>query len=640
MFGLTGAGEVIRSTNRGVTWEEIFSTEEELDHLAISPGGVVCVATDVSAFCSTDLEFWDEYPIVVEDELISGLAFVDGIGLFTSRWWNGGGGPIEFAKRFDADLGTWVYAGHSAIGSIHEFIIGADGWFYVTAPEWMYAFGSFNGGFFRWSDQQSEWEQLYSGTVLGALVLENGEAIISTLDSLLWNGPQPLSSPSGKILTTHSGTLLANSTIYCFVDYDVPLYCLEPSGSYRLDGDVWHQAGFITAPVLSLLESNDGKIYAGTESSVFVVRDGGWSGAGWNYGRANDLETVGDSVYVAGSAVDNSFSTGLIPVGRSTPVPVTNGCEFWNCNAHSVAATASNTLLVGLAPGGFGHGGGDFGIFRSVDGGQTWMDTLADVGEIRSMYDVGGDVVLAGVRSSAPGHPTPAPGTKGVYRSDDDGQTWSLSNSGLANTEVHSLYSSGGIEYAGTEDGVFVSFRGAPWSADGLPGTTVYAFVDARDGLLAGTSSGLFRRIAPNVWEAYGTGLEDRSVLSLLVTQLELDELIVVGTDAGVYLSRPGLITVGQEQPARPISATRLHPPFPNPAHDLVTLRFDLEHASHVRIRAFDALGREVAKPVDGQFQAGSHQTTWRVSGLASGVYLLRIEAGDMHSTQRVIVLR
>jgi len=261
------------------------------------------------------------------------------------------------------------------------------------------------------------------------------------------------------------------------------------------------------------------------------------------------------------------------------------------------------------------------------------MDTLADVGEIRSMYDVGGDVVLAGVRSSAPG-------TKGVYRSDDDGQTWALSNSGLTNTEVRSLYSSSGLDYAGTEDGVFTSIGGGAWAEDGLPGDTVYAFVDAADGLLAGTSSGLFRRTGPNVWEPYGTGLGDRSVLSLLVTEFEGEELIVAGTDAGVYLSRPGLITVGREQPARHSSGTRLHAPYPNPARDVVTLRFDLDQDAHVRIRAFDTLGREVAKPVDGQFQAGSHQTTWRVSGLASGVYLLRLEAGDMHSTRQVIVLR
>lgn len=300
--------------------------------------------------------------------------------------------------------------------------------------------------------------------------------------------------------------------------------------------------------------------------------------------------------------------------------------------------TGTNSVLVGLQPGGFGHGGGDYGIFRKADGG-SWTHTLTDVGEIGAILDIGSGGVLAAVRSSEPSTPS-APGVKGIYRSNDDGHTWGLTNDGLTNTEVHSLHSGGGLEYAGTEDGVFRSFSGGPWSADGLPGDTVYAFIDAADGLLAGTSSGLFRRTAPNVWEAYGTGLADRSVLSLLVTEFEGEELVVAGTDAGVYFSRPGLVTVGSERPAEPVSATRFHAPFPNPAGDVVTLRFDLDQDQRVRIRAFDTLGREVAKPIDGQFQEGSHQATWRVNGLASGAYILRIEAGDANATQRVIVLR
>ena len=643
MFGIDGNRDVVRSTNRGGTWEQVYSTVEDLDHIAVAHDGALCVASDFIVHCSQDGLIWETLPPIPAGngfDAIHRLAIGTNNDVIAEQGYMNSVEWFDTLARFNRAQGKWVSAYHPEIKSVSGFILGLDGSLYVSALSFHGQLVNADGGFFRWDASIEEWQQLYGGPTTGGFVFEGGDPVIATPDSLVWEGPQSLTSPVSSVLQSTTGTLFVNTRTWCFVDYDVPLYCLEPSGAYRLDGEVWHQTGLIPAPVLSLEEDAEGQVYAGTDSGVFTVYEGGWSGTGWNYGNANAIATYGDSVYVAGSASDEVFSAGLVPLGRSTPIPVTNGCEFWNCNAHSVAATASNTLLVGLAPGGFGHGGGDFGIFRSVDGGQTWMDTLADVGEIRSMYDVGGDVVLAGVRSSAPGHPTPAPGTKGVYRSDDDGQTWTLSNSGLTNTEIRSLYSSGGLDYAGTEDGVFTSIGGGAWAEDGLPGDTVYAFVDAADGLLAGTSSGLFRRTATNTWEAYGTGLEDRPVFSLLVTEFEGEELIVAGTDAGVYFSRPGLITVGSGQPVQPVSTTRLHAPYPNPAHDLVTLRFDLDQASHVRIRAFDTLGREVAKPVDGQFQAGSHQTTWRVSGLASGVYLLRIEAGDMHSTQRLIVLR
>lgn len=642
MFGIDGNRDVVRSTNRGGSWEQVFSTEEDLNHLAVAHDGALCVASDFIVHCSQDGLIWETFPPIPTEVgfgAINRLSAGIGNEPIAVRWYSNSVETVHSLIRFDGTQYEWVSAYHQQLVNINGFINGQDGSLYVYASEYHGILINANGGMYRWNPVAQDWDQLYGSTVTTGFVFEDGDTIIATPDSLIWDGPQPLTSPVSSIQQSAVGTLFINTGTWCFGDYDVPLNCLYGSGAYRLDGTVWHQAGFVPAPVLSLLQSAEGQIYAGTDSGVFTVREGGWSATNWNYGNATDMALFQDSVYVAGTALADYYSAGLIPIGRSQPVSVLPECVFWACNALSVAITGSNSLLVGLQPGGFGHGSGDYGIFRKADGGEMWTHTLVDIGEIGTILDLGGDAVLSGVRSSSPNTPT-APGAKGVYRSEDDGQTWTLSNAGLTNTEVRSVFSSGGLEYAGTENGVFVSSSGGAWSVDGLSGDTAYAFVDANDGLLAGTSSGLYRRAAPNVWEAYGTGLEDRSVLSLLVTQFLLDELIVVGTDAGLYLSRPGLITVGSEQPARPISATRLHPPFPNPANNLVTLRFDLDHASHVRIRAFDTLGREVAKPVDGQFQAGSHQTTWRVGGLASGAYLLRIEAGDMHSTQRVIVLR
>jgi len=54
----------------------------------------------------------------------------------------------------------------------------------------------------------------------------------------------------------------------------------------------------------------------------------------------------------------------------------------------------------------------------------------------------------------------------------------------------------------------------------------------------------------------------------------------------------------------------------------------------------FDTAGREVATLVDGRREAGSHTVTFDGSGLASGVYLVRLQAGDFVQTRKVVLLK
>lgn len=59
------------------------------------------------------------------------------------------------------------------------------------------------------------------------------------------------------------------------------------------------------------------------------------------------------------------------------------------------------------------------------------------------------------------------------------------------------------------------------------------------------------------------------------------------------------------------------------------TLAFELPAAAHVRLSVFDLLGREVARLLDSQEEAGRHEVEWRASGVASGVYVYRIVVED-----------
>ncbi|WP_233993919.1 cadherin-like domain-containing protein [Salinibacter altiplanensis] len=83
-----------------------------------------------------------------------------------------------------------------------------------------------------------------------------------------------------------------------------------------------------------------------------------------------------------------------------------------------------------------------------------------------------------------------------------------------------------------------------------------------------------------------------------------------------------------------------LRPPFPNPARQHATLHFGLSSTTEVQITIYDLLGRSVRTPVRGRFEAGRHQKRLTTSGLAPGMYFVRMRAGNTTRTRKLTVLR
>jgi hypothetical protein len=89
----------------------------------------------------------------------------------------------------------------------------------------------------------------------------------------------------------------------------------------------------------------------------------------------------------------------------------------------------------------------------------------------------------------------------------------------------------------------------------------------------------------------------------------------------------------------------QLHPVHPNPFNPSTTLAFDLPQAAHVVLRIFDVRGQRVCTLLDERRPAGRTSLQWRgadASGaqVASGVYVVTIEAGDHHARQKIALVR
>jgi hypothetical protein len=84
---------------------------------------------------------------------------------------------------------------------------------------------------------------------------------------------------------------------------------------------------------------------------------------------------------------------------------------------------------------------------------------------------------------------------------------------------------------------------------------------------------------------------------------------------------------------------------YPNPFNPLTVVSYRLPVTSHVTIKIYDLLGKEVATLVDGKMDAGEHRVDWNPSTssghvLASGVYLCRMCAGRFTQIRKLLLIR
>lgn len=80
--------------------------------------------------------------------------------------------------------------------------------------------------------------------------------------------------------------------------------------------------------------------------------------------------------------------------------------------------------------------------------------------------------------------------------------------------------------------------------------------------------------------------------------------------------------------------------PQPNPSVGAVVVPIRLASAQQVRAVVYDVLGRQVAVVADGDLPAGDSVVRADVSGLAPGVYVLRIEGASFATSRRLTVAR
>ncbi|MEX0747431.1 MAG: T9SS type A sorting domain-containing protein [Rhodothermales bacterium] len=268
------------------------------------------------------------------------------------------------------------------------------------------------------------------------------------------------------------------------------------------------------------------------------------------------------------------------------------------------------------------------------------------------------------------GHFTQAGGTDARRIARWNGSSWSSLGAGM-DSPVYAVAARGGDIYAGGNFTMagdvsaqhIARWDGARWSelgggTSGLSGD-VYDLEFTRRGDLyvAGDFETAGDIHASNVarWDGVQWHALDGGVYGFMAHAVAVDDGVVyVGgefSSAGEWIVSGGMPVsnfaawsippnLSGEPHEYPSVNFRLYAPFPNPFQQTITIPYHLDVTQHVRLRVYDALGREIATLVDAPHAPGEYSVLFDAPSIPTGVYFCVLSTGISVETRRMIHFR
>lgn len=184
------------------------------------------------------------------------------------------------------------------------------------------------------------------------------------------------------------------------------------------------------------------------------------------------------------------------------------------------------------------------------------------------------------------------------------------------------------------------------WTNATLPNGSTYGPIISRSNINLSAGSHIIRNMTQNVPASAPAGQYTyNAYVGDFNTSVIWDQDSFTFTKAGVDLNGGGNWNItGWEEEIAPVSEIpqqfKLYSAYPNPFNPVTSIAFDLPEDSRVTLIVYNLQGKETAVLQDGFMQAGSYENTFDARGLASGVYFIRLSAGNYVNTQKIILMK
>jgi ligand-binding sensor domain-containing protein len=266
-----------------------------------------------------------------------------------------------------------------------------------------------------------------------------------------------------------------------------------------------------------------------------------------------------------------------------------------------------------------------YGVHRSTDNGGSWVLTGPAGVDLKSKglaFDSRGDLYLATEG-------------EGIWQLMRDSTTWTQLKTG----GVYSLFC------ASNDDLYSANYRstdgGATWTEMPINYFTSSFAENSLGHLFCGTfnyGSGVWRSTnRGNTWSQINTGLP---IMDVRAVAVDANDYFYAGTNGeSVFKTTAATATSVADPFGRP-TAFFLEQNYPNPFNPSTTIRYGVPKKSAVRLTVYSSLGQEVATLVEGEREAGYHKVTFNAFRLTSGIYIYRLQAGDLIQSRKLLVLR
>ena len=292
-------------------------------------------------------------------------------------------------------------------------------------------------------------------------------------------------------------------------------------------------------------------------------------------------------------------------------------------------------------------------VYKSLDGGSNWVQTTA------SPLVEGSNMILK--IAVSPHDPdllfvstVPEP-----FSGDLPPRVWKSIDGGLNFTQMYGLPDrmASGIAFDPlNSDIVYVTFLGfgtnhlyqtldggLSWAAidnglPDLPTNTVVVDPNIPDNIYVGNDIGVYVSEDFGMsWELFSADIPDAIMVMHLSISPANRKLRVATHGNGVYQADLRSAVVSTSPQAKAVKDFEIHI-FPNPAVDIANVYFQLPEAALTEVRLLNSKGQMMREFFIGKRNAGNHDLELNLSGLAAGIYVCQVKAGNI--TQGAVMVK